>query len=504
MMDRSKGAQQKYMLVTMESLMPEKHFLRDLDRLVDFSFVYEKVESLYSHTGRPSVDPVVLVKMLLLGYLYGIDSERKLEQEIQVNIAYRWFLGIDLEERVPDHSTISQLRRRKLSGSAIFQEIFDEIVRKCMDAGLVSGKLLLTDSTHLRANARNDLREVIEVPDTPSEYMKKLDKEAYETGLIDAPVEYDETKSKEIVKSVTDPESGLLNRPGKPNCFCYLDHQTTDADYGIITDVYVTAGNVSDNVPHSERIRYQIDTFGFETEAVCADGGYASTEIFHDMQQRGICVYVPLGVLTGKRRSISGRYMDSTAFVYNAEKDAYICPLDKELAYTGFARKRGYKRYRARTSDCRNCPLREECIGTSAQGRLIERHLHEDAIQKQKEITGTPEYYAAMRLRKIWCEGNFSHQKERHNLKRTRKRGIEKVTEQCLLSACALNLKRLVKHLGRNPCRLTIPLLSLFFPWRAGFLLWLVAICQQRRYVASFGDDESGDRLGHNLVVALL
>ena len=474
MMDRSKGTQQKYMLVTMESLMPEKHFLRDLDRLVDFSFVYEKVESLYSPTGRPSVDPVVLVKMLLLGYLYGIDSERKLEQEIQVNIAYRWFLGIDLDERVPDHSTISQLRRRKFSGSAVFQEIFDEIVRKCMEAGLVSGKLLLTDSTHIRANARNDLREVIEVPDTPSEYMKKLDQEAYETGLIDAPVEYDVTKTKEIVKSITDPESGLMNRPGKPTCFCYLDHQTSDADYGIITDVYVTAGNTHDAVPHTGRIEYQIEKFGFNTEAVCADGGYVSTEIFHSMQQRGIHVYIPLGVLEGKRRSIHGNYIDSTAFVYNAEKDVYICPMDNELVYTGFARKRGYKRYRAHTLDCRNCPLREQCIGTSAQGRLIERHLHEEAIQKQKEITGTPEYYAAMRLRKIWCEGNFSHQKERHNLKRTRKRGIEKVTEQCLLSACALNLKRLVKYMGRSPHRLIIQLLSLFLCWRTGFFLWFI------------------------------
>ena len=156
--------------------------------------------------------------------------------------------------------------------------------------------------------------------------------------------------------------------------------------------------------------------------------------------------------------------------------------MDKELAYTGFARKRGYKRYRALTSDCRSCPLRKQCIGTSAQGRLIERHLHEDAIQKQKEITGTPEYYAAMRLRKIWCEGNFSHQKERHNLKRTRKRGIEKVTEQCLLSACALNLKRLVKCLGRNPCRLTIQLLIPSSCLKADSFLWFGALCQQRRF----------------------
>ena len=115
-MNHRNGVQQKMLCITLESLMPEKHFLRDLDRLVDFDFVYEKVETLYSHTGRP-VDPVIVVKMLLLGYLYGIDSERKLEQEVQVNIAFRWFLGIDLDEPVPDHSTFSQLRRRKFGGT---------------------------------------------------------------------------------------------------------------------------------------------------------------------------------------------------------------------------------------------------------------------------------------------------------------------------------------------------------------------------------------------------
>ena len=112
-MDRQHGAQQKMLCVTMESLMPEKHFLRDLDRLVDFNFVYDKVKDLYSNTGRRSVDTVVIVKMMLLGYLYGVDSERRLEQEVQVNIAYRWFFGLDLEDTVPDHSTFSQLRRRK-------------------------------------------------------------------------------------------------------------------------------------------------------------------------------------------------------------------------------------------------------------------------------------------------------------------------------------------------------------------------------------------------------
>ncbi len=279
MLNRNKNRQMKMYFVTMEELMPQEHFLRDLEMAIDFSFIYDKVEHLYSNTGRPSVDPVVLVKMLLIGYLYGIESERKLEQEIQVNIAYRWFLGIEFDEPVPDHSTISQLRRRKFGSSTLFQDIFDEIIRKCMEEGLVSGKLLLTDSTHIRANADSTKREKIEVLDTPSEYMQKLDREAYETGLIKEPVTYPE-KTKEVTVSTTDPESGLLNRPGKPNAFCYLNHQTCDADNGIITDVFVTPGNESDCVPHTKRIKHQIEKFGFKPEAVCADGGYDSREIY--------------------------------------------------------------------------------------------------------------------------------------------------------------------------------------------------------------------------------
>ena len=189
MLKRSEPRQMKMAFVTLDELMPETHFLRELDRLVSFDFIYDKVSDLYSSTGRPSVDPVVLIKMLLIGYLYGIDSERRLEQEITVNIAYRWFLGIDLDERVPDHSTISQLRRRKFDGTSVFRDVFDEIVRKCIETGLVSGKLLMTDSTHIRANANHEMREIIEVPDTPTEYMQKLDRGAYELGLIKEPIE---------------------------------------------------------------------------------------------------------------------------------------------------------------------------------------------------------------------------------------------------------------------------------------------------------------------------
>jgi transposase len=163
MMTKRAAIQPKIQFCTIEDLMPQDHFLRDVNSAVDFNFIYEKVAHLYSDTGRPSIDPVIIAKILLIGYLYDIFSERKLMSEIQVNIAYRWFLGIDLDETIPDHSTLSQLRRRKFNDSRLFEDIFDEIVRKCIEIGLVTGETLLTDSTHIRANAANEKREIITV-----------------------------------------------------------------------------------------------------------------------------------------------------------------------------------------------------------------------------------------------------------------------------------------------------------------------------------------------------
>ena len=154
MMTRNCGKQIKFHTLTIENLVPEDHFLRKLDRLVDFSFIYEETRDYYCHhNGRPSIDPVILVKYLLVGYPYGIESERRLKQEIEVNMAYRWFLGLDFDERVPDHSIISQNRRRRFGGENLFRRLFEHILHLCMEKGLVEGKLILTDSTHVKANA---------------------------------------------------------------------------------------------------------------------------------------------------------------------------------------------------------------------------------------------------------------------------------------------------------------------------------------------------------------
>ena len=158
--------QLKLHMVTIEELVPEGHFLRKLEAMLDLSFVYEETSHLYSHYGRPPIDPVVLVKYILVGFLYMIPSERQIEQRVQTDVALRWYLGLDLFDRVPDHSTISQLRRRKPSFRKIFRRLFEKVVRQCIEKGLVSGRLAVTDSTHVKANASRASEELVEVPDS--------------------------------------------------------------------------------------------------------------------------------------------------------------------------------------------------------------------------------------------------------------------------------------------------------------------------------------------------
>ena len=188
MMTRRDGIQQTISVVTIESLMPKNHYLRDVARLVDFSFIYDLVAPMYSDVGKPSIDPVIIVKTLLLGYMEGNDSERDLCEQLKVNISYTWFLGLGLEDPTPEHSVFSQLRRRKWKDTNLFEEIFANIVKQCMEYGLIDGKLLLTDSTHVRANADNQrFMRVYVNEDTPTDYLNRLNERAKWEGICNSP-----------------------------------------------------------------------------------------------------------------------------------------------------------------------------------------------------------------------------------------------------------------------------------------------------------------------------
>jgi len=301
MMMRRDGVQLGLFTVSLEEVVPQDHFLRRLAAAVDFDFVYDALKPYYSaDNGRYSTDPVVILKSLLIGFLYGILSERRLEQELSYNVAYRWFLGLSFDERVPDHSTISQLRRRKFNDAEIIKVLFMQILRLCAEAGLISGKLLITDSSHIKANASKMSKIRVTIEREATEYFERLDEyeaaERERLGLPEIERKPPGPKQEEQTQSVTDPESGWLSRPGKPDGFHYLSHQTLDAQNGIIVDVSVTPGNTHDSTPYLEQIDRAVDALGdlgIKVKAVGGDSAYDTATVHKELEDRKLTVYMP-------------------------------------------------------------------------------------------------------------------------------------------------------------------------------------------------------------------
>jgi transposase len=452
------GFQEKLHLVTIEDLVPQDHFMRKLDATVDFCFVYDEVRDLYcANNGRPGIDPVILVKYLLIGYLYGIESERRIEREIQVNMAYRWFLGLDLDDRVLDHSTISQLRRRKLNDTDIFRKLFERVLAQCIEKGLADGKLILTDSTHVKANASRKSERKALVEKETAWYMERLDKyEALEREKLEQAGKIKPKKERRAHKpesvtvektvSATDPESGFYQRPGKPNGMHYLNHQSVDAKNGIIVDVTVTAGNVTDAAPYLDRIDYIRRHIGFELETLGADSAYDVSLVHKELTEKGIRLITPINRESPRYKA----EFQKTDFHYDENRDVFICPAGKQLSLRRLQRSENNvsREYRADRRDCDKCPLRNRCLSASQRCRRIQVNIFEDSVKKNHSGDGTPEHKEILKLRQIWCEGRFAAQKARHTLKRLFRRGLEAAESHCLLSATALNLKRMIKCLG--------------------------------------------------------
>ena len=452
--------QLKIHTVTIEDLVPGDHFLRKLEKALDLSFVYDETRKLYSHRcGRPPIDPIVLVKYLLVGYLYGIPSERQIEQRIQTDVALRWYLGLDLFERVPDHSTISQLRRRKPSFRKIFRRLFEAVVEQCVQAGLVSGRLVVTDSTHVKANASRASEHLVEVTGKPGAYWERLD--AYEEeGLEELERRIPERKTgkkrrqKKRTKPVkgdsrytrkwisrTDPESGHLNRPGKPQGPHYLSHETVDCEHGIILETTVTSGEVHDAVPYLrqlEHIHYHV----IPIQSAAADAAY-DLPLFHRvLREHNIRFYVrPMP----RSAAVCGT-RPNEPFSYDPEKDSYTCPNGKELQLRNLTRSSGglHWAYFSNKTDCEACPCKTQCIG-SRRAKVVERNYFWKEMKQDFSELDSPAYQKALRKRQIWSEGTFAAQKRGHNLARVLRRGLEAAEDHCLLSATALNLKRMIK-----------------------------------------------------------
>jgi transposase len=445
-------AQSKAEFIIIDDLVPEDHLLRKIDEHIDFEFINEICKPYYClDNGRPAIEPKVLFKMLLIGYLFGIRSERRLVDEIWVNVAYRWFLGYGLTDKVPDVSVIWQNRVRRFNGTDVVQEIFDRIVEQAIDLGFVSGRVLYTDSTHLKANASKSRYENREVEVTPSKYLKDLDaevaadREAHGKKPLKEKDDDDDTpKIKNNKVSLTDPDAGFMHRDRKPQGFFYLEHRTVDGAYNIITDVFVTPGNVNDITPYIDRLDHQTRRFGFDVGAVGLDAGYNSVGVCRELAKRKIDIAV------GYRRGLhqKGKY-GKYKFTYIPEWDVYICPERCYLEYITTSRD-GIRTYRARKERCALCPRREECLSERQDVKTLRRHIWEDFIDKARDFTLSPIGKYIYTRRKETIERSFADAKELHGMRYAKMRGRPKVQEQCLLTAIAQNVKKIATVLGRK------------------------------------------------------
>ena len=466
------GRQEKYEFVLIENLVPEDHLLRKINKVIDFSFINELCRPYYcENNGRPAIEPEVLFRMLFIGYLYGIRSERRLLQEITVNMAYRWFIGYGLEDKLPDVSVIWQNRLRRYNGSDVPQKIFDEIVRQAMQYGLVGGNVLYSDSTHLKASANKQKYAEKMAPKESKAYIDDLNRAINEDRAAHGkkPLKFngDELKEEDeeetenyfdddkgnkgsgsgekkhpIKVSTTDPESGFMHRDGKPKGFFYLDHRTVDSRANIITDVYVTPGNVNDVKPYISRLKTQIQKFGFRVKAVGLDAGYNVSSVCKALWEMG------LQAAMGKRRGCQqkgtyGKYK----FTYLKEWDIYICPEHNYLEYVTTNRD-GYKEYKCKNDRCAACSRRELCLTEKQQTKTLRRHVWEDFKDEAYAFTHTDDGKRIYARRKETVERSFADAKELFGLRYCRMRGIAKVSEQCLLTAAAQNMKKIAMCCG--------------------------------------------------------
>jgi len=451
MLKRPAPEQTALEMVTLDELVPKDHLLRKIERVIDFSFIHDLTAALYcADNGRPPLDPTMMFKALFVGYLFGVRSERQLVREIEVNVAYRWFLRLKLTDKVFDASTLSQNRRRRYQDETIAQGIFDRIVEQAIRAGLVDGKVLYTDSTHLKANANKNRFDLEVVAKSRADYWDDLDAAIDEDRAAHGkkPLKAKERQpvEKETKVSRTDPDAGYMVRDGKPKGFFYLDHRTVDAAHAIITDTHATPANVHDSIIYLGRLDRQVERFGFDVGAVGLDAGYATPGIARGLEEREI-----KGV-TGYRNPTPPKpgMLRKSAFTYEPEAGGYRCPQGQLLAYATTDRT-GYRHYRSDPDICRDCPLLASCTSSANTTRLITRHVWQDARERNDANRLTRWGKAIYRRRKETVERSFADAKQLHGHRYARFRSLIRVRVQCLLAAAAQNIKKIALCLAPKP-----------------------------------------------------
>ncbi len=463
-----KDARSEAIIVDLEALVPKEHLLRKIEKVMDYEWLYERLDPYYCHTnGRPGTDPVVLIKMVLIQHLFGIPSLRQTHRDIQVNVAYRWFLGYGLLDEIPHFATVSYAFCKRFP-EELAEEIFAHILNKALNNRMVDPSIIFIDGTHIKASANKKKFQKEKVAKAAKIYSQQLREEvnAEREKLGKKPIEDENDEddndtpkgggTAEKTVSTTDPDSGMFVKGEHERQFAYEAHTACDRR-GIILGVEITAGNVHDSVAWDKV--YNTVTSKHEVQFVTMDAGYKTPWIAKKTLDDGKIPILPYTRYNGKQ----DRYKP-WEYTYDPVNDTYICPRGGVLRHTT-TDKEGKRSYRSTPEHCRNCPCKAKCGANEKGQKLFTTHIWQEYLDLVEQIRKTDRAKDIYAQRKETIERVFADAKEKHAMRYTHHRGLAAVGRWVRLKYAAMNLKKLANWSWNNSFCNTI--LAVFFPYHA-------------------------------------
>ena len=461
---------------SMDDMVPKNHLLRLIEQSIDFSFIYDLVEDKYClDNGRPSIDPVVLIKIQLIQCLYGIRSMRQTIKDIEVNVAYRWFLGLTMLDSVPHFTTFGKNYTRRFKDTDLYEKIFERVLEECFSCGYVDESTVFIDATHIKAAANNkkfikqeakrtakyyEAALVNEISRDRDEHGKKplKDKDDNNDDKNDTSGGSSDSEEKTIKVSTTDPESGWFHKGEHKEVFAYCAETAVDKN-GWILGYTVHPGNEHDSVTFPaiyEKIKSD------RLKMVVADAGYKTPAIAKQLIDDGVEPLFPY-----KRPMTKDGFFKKYEYVYDEAYDCYLCPNDKMLFYSTTNRD-GYKEYKSNPEECKACPYLSQCTLSKNHQKVVTRHVWEEYMEICEDIRHTLGNKEIYDLRKETVERVFGTAKEQHGLRYTNMIGKARMEMKVGLTFACMNLKKLAKMKQRHG--LLRPLNEHFSFFISGFL----------------------------------
>ena len=438
----------------MEDLIPEDHLLRLIDKAIDWNFIYDLVEDKYCHdNGRPSMDPVMLIKIPFIQYLYGIRSMRQTIKEIEVNVAYRWFLGLDMLDKVPHFSTFGKNYSRRFKDTDLFEQIFSHILEECYKFRLVDPTEVFVDATHVKARANGHKMRKRIAKQEALFYEDMLKKEINEDRAAHGkkPLKDKDddntpssgngsSKEKEIKESTTDPDSGWFHKGEHKEVFAYAVETACDK-HGWILGYTISPGNLHDSRTF-KGLYDKISDIGINT--LIADAGYKTPAIANLLLDDGIKPLFPY-----KSPMTKDGFFKKSDFVYDEYYDYVICPNDQHLEYST-TNKDGYREYKSNGHICKGCPYLSQCTNSQNHVKVFTRHIWEDYMETCEDIRHTLGMKDLYKKRKETIERLFGTAKENHGFRYTQMYGKARMEMKVGMTFACLNLKKLARILNKR------------------------------------------------------